>query len=490
MSINIADIVEWSNKIINGSNVNINIYVNSIYIICNNMHNLSNSITVHIPLIKNALEKISEKNIIPEFIKLINLYQHDMENYNKIIIRQYKIDNRILTNNKYYLSEYIFKYINTELLKYILSIHEVLLIIYILKSFHQPNKPLSSNNKKVISDIYIKYFNDLNNDYSLIYLYSFLNENTYNNYLYLNILYEKINNTLSDNENIDIFKKVINTKNYELIQNVILKIKSYYTFNYSLLNTFYGDQKKVDIIIKNFNIPITEDFIILLIRFKYHVDKNTKINNKILEQCSISSFYPYEIDFIPDDNVMKNESKKQNNLKIFKTFHNLGGIITIDHLMNACLIKYNEEMIKYIVESGVKPNEQCLENLKLIYNNNIITNFIDTYLKEEVIKNESLIKLNEKYIFSIEKKNINIDNNFEKKYNINPKILKFFNIENERSIIELKEVFLKYLISNNLIISHYFVIDETLSKLLKNIEKSTIIHINEIENIVSYFIIY
>lgn len=248
MSINIETAVELSNKIISGGNVNLNIFVNGIYILFVNKNYIDNKVAVHIPLIKNAIDKISEKYIIPEFMKLINIYQYDIENYNKILIRQYKLDNRILMNNRYFLSENIYKYFNMELLKYILNIHDVSFIIYFIKSLKQKNYSLSLNDKKILLDILIKYFNDLDNDYSLIYLYSFINDNYYNNdidgYDYTNMLYNKINDTLSNAENIEIFKKTITTRNYELIKSVILKIKNYFSFNFSVINSFYNDQKK------------------------------------------------------------------------------------------------------------------------------------------------------------------------------------------------------------------------------------------------------
>ena len=62
------------------------------------------------------------------------------------------------------------------------------------------------------------------------------------------------------------------------------------------------------------------------------------------------------------------------------------------------------------------------------------------------------------------------------------------NIEKEKSLNELKEIFLNYLINNNLIISHYFIINEDLSSLFDNIKTSTLLSINEIDNIISYFI--
>ena len=124
-----------------------------------------------------------------------------------------------------------------------------------------------------------------------------------------------------------------------------------------MITSFYYDQIKVDIIIKNFNFEITDDLIILLIKYKYSVNKDIKINNKILQECAICNYYPYKVDFVPNNIIMNIESEKINNLNKFKLFHLLGSIITQEHLKNACNIKYNEDMIKYIIDSGIIPNE-------------------------------------------------------------------------------------------------------------------------------------
>ena len=190
---------------------------------------------------------------------------------------------------------------------------------------------------------------------------------------------------------------------------------------------------------------------------------------------------------------MEIESKKINNLTKFKSFHILGSTITIGHLKNACGIKYNEEIIKYIVENGIIPDEECLLIFKNVYKNTIINNFLDNYFGKNLLINNNykLETINEKNLFFIEKKNIKntcSGKEYEEKHIINSKILKFFNIEKEKSLNELKEIFLNYLITNNLIISHYFIIDEGLSLLFDNINKSTMMNINEIDNIISYFI--
>ena len=502
---NIANLLELCDNVLNNTNINIHMFLNVIH----NKNIINNDNILYYPLIKCAVLKLAEKHVSSEFIKIYHLYEKDSDGYNKIVMLQYAFDNNIFMNNRYYLSEYFIKSYNKSLLEYILNKHDVFLNLYLLKALLNKIFTYKNDDNYSILNVYNKFFNDLDENYTLVYFYALINENNQNiNYIkYINTVYGKLKNEFTYEENIDIFKKIIIGKYYDIIVNIILKIKNNFKINLiilsELINSFYFDQFKVDIIIKNFEIEITEELIILLIKYKYSVNKDTKINNKILKECSNYNFYPYIIDFIPDNDIMNIESKKINNLAKFKSFHILGSTITLEHLKNACGIKYNEEMIKYIVENGIIPDEECLLIFKNIYKNTIINNFLDNYLNKKLLitNNDKLETINEKNLFFIEKKNIKnkiIINNIKKnpcpskddeeKYIINYKILKFFNIEKEKSLNELKEIFLNYLIINNLIISHYFIIDDGLSSLFDNIKTSTMMNINEIDNIISYFI--
>ena len=492
---NIAHLLELCNNVLNNTNINIHIFLNAIH----NKNIINNDNIIYYPLIKNAVLKLSEKHISNEFIKIYHLYEKDNDGYNQIVMIQHAFDNNIFMNNRYYLSEYFIKSSNKSLLEYILNKHDVFLNLYLLKAIINKIYTYKSNDDCSTLSVYNKFFNDLDENYRLIYFYALINENNQHiNYIkYINIVYDKLKNEFTYEENIDIFRKIIAGKYYDIIVNIILKIKKDFKINLiilsELINGFYFDQFKVDIIIKNFEMEITEQLIILLIKYKYSVNKDTKINNNILKECANNNFYPYKIDFIPDNNIMEIESKKINNLTKFKSFHILGSTITIGHLKNACGIKYNEEIIKYIVENGIIPDEECLLIFKNVYKNTIINNFLDNYFGKNLLINNNykLETINEKNLFFIEKKNIKntcSGKEYEEKHIINSKILKFFNIEKEKSLNELKEIFLNYLITNNLIISHYFIIDEGLSLLFDNINKSTMMNINEIDNIISYFI--
>jgi hypothetical protein len=87
---------------------------------------------------------------------------------------------------------------------------------------------------------------------------------------------------------------------------------------------------------------------------------------------------------------------------------------------------------------------------------------------------------------SIDKKNIEINNDTE--YILKNKVKIFFNY-NKKTIkyLELYELMLKYLINHKLVIGNYFVINDELCNLLK-INQCTLVNIDQIDNILTYFI--
>ena len=71
---------------------------------------------------------------------------------------------------------------------------------------------------------------------------------------------------------------------------------------------------------------------------------------------------------------------------------------------------------------------------------------------------------------------------------IQNKIKKFFNYTKKTiTITELNELMFKYLINKKLIIGNYFLINNELCNLTK-INQCTIVNIDQLENMLSYFI--
>ena len=86
----------------------------------------------------------------------------------------------------------------------------------------------------------------------------------------------------------------------------------------------------------------------------------------------------------------------------------------------------------------------------------------------------------------VEPKVIIINKDIE--YNLKTKIKNFLNYKRKTiKYDDLYELIIKYLTGNNLIIGNYFVIDNDLSDLLK-INNCSILHIDQIENIMTYLI--
>ena len=78
--------------------------------------------------------------------------------------------------------------------------------------------------------------------------------------------------------------------------------------------------------------------------------------------------------------------------------------------------------------------------------------------------------------------------NLDEKIMLKEKIKKFFSVKkNKIKYVDLLQIMLKYIISNNLVIGNYFVLNNRLSKFL-NINPCVLININEIKNILTYFV--
>ena len=114
---------------------------------------------------------------------------------------------------------------------------------------------------------------------------------------------------------------------------------------------------------------------------------------------------------------------------------------------------------------------------------------IQNPIKNSDLDKEKNIEINDKSTMTVLPRNIKInfkDNSIE--YKLKQKIIKFFKCEKKTiTYSELQEIFLKYLITNKLVIGKYFVINIELSNLLK-INHCVIMDIVQINNILTYFI--
>lgn len=242
-----------------------------------------------------------------------------------------------------------------------------------------------------------------------------------------------------------------------------------------------------------YQFKITTDIIIELLKHGCYINSIEKyvipIDNLILEECSELSYYPYDFNCIPSLKIMLKECQKYTNLEKIKMFKEKGGILNTDCLEKACEIKKNGKVLKYLInDCGIKPTYECLQKFQDTYGIEALDIIMINYTNEksEIKKINNNIILDNESTMTIVKKDIEINHKTE--YLLKNKIKKLFKY-NKKNILyqNLVELMLKYIINNKLIIGNYFIINKELSLLLK-INQCTIINIDQLDNILSYFI--
>lgn len=348
----------------------------------------------------------------------------------------------------------------------------------------------------------------INNNEKEIKKYDKLNstiESLINKPKILKYIYTILAPTLTPDKKLDILNKVVssNILDPELIL-IIMEGKDVVATNITLINllskvyfrTVGAHNAKIiaeiiDIFIM-YGFKITKEIVITLLRKGCYINRIEKypieIDESILEICAELSYYPYDFNCIPPAKVMLKECSKNDNLIQIKKLKEKGGIIDILCLEKACGVKKNGKVIKYIVnECKVNPNDKCLEEFQATYGIDALDLVMKNYsnLKTEPSKVNKL-ELNDDATMSIERKNIEINNDEE--YILKNKIKKFFDYKkNTITFKELNEIMLKYLIKNKLIIGNYFLINSELHNLTK-VNQCTLVNIDQLENVLSYFI--
>jgi len=279
------------------------------------------------------------------------------------------------------------------------------------------------------------------------------------------------------NINYNIYKDIIDDiyKNNNCIKFSINKLKECIEKNEI-------DNNNVDIFIKLNNIEIDKELLKYLIYKKIKIKHNIPIDEELLLCCSIHHFIPYKIDCIPTDDIVS-EVCKYRDIENIKKIIEAGGKIEHTHLLYACNLCENGNIIKYLI-LHTKPDMSILDNLLKTNNNKIYLNVINT---EFYKNNENIVEFNEELLFKIEKNEKDIDNN--QKYLIKCKIRNLLNIKKTKkyNINELLVLFINYLENNRLIIQNYFILNKELSEIIKT-DVNRVLHVSEIKNFVSYFI--
>ena len=249
-----------------------------------------------------------------------------------------------------------------------------------------------------------------------------------------------------------------------------------------------------------YGLVITKEIILKLLDHGCYVNNLEKhditVNGEILAKCASHSYYPYKFDIKPETDILVRECSKYDNLNTIKKLKEFGGIYTRECLEETCKISKNGRVIKYLVnECSVNVSEKCLENFQEAYKIEALDIIMKKYKLHNPDKNNDTvvgkrtIQLDKDSTMTVTPIDINInhqDNSIE--YEVKNKIRKFFDYKKKMiNYIELYELLLKYLISNKLVIGNYFIINEKLSNLLK-INHCTIMNIDQIHNILTYFV--
>jgi hypothetical protein len=238
---------------------------------------------------------------------------------------------------------------------------------------------------------------------------------------------------------------------------------------------------------------ITKDFILRLLDRGCYVNNIEKykidIDNEVVLKMSNLNYYPYEFACIPGIEILLIECSKPNNLEKIKLFKEKGGIYNKDCLIKACSVRKNGKVIKFLInDCNIKPDLDCIKSFQENYGIEALDILIHNYSKSNSsdTKIDRKIEIDNSILISIDKRNFEID--FEYNYNIRSKIKKLLNYKkNLITFKELEELFLKYLINQKLVIGNYFVINSDLCAIIK-INQSTLMNIDEVKNIITYFI--
>ena len=325
-------------------------------------------------------------------------------------------------------------------------------------------------------------------------------------------IYPLISENINSNQKKDIFNKSISTldKNLMLLMLEKKDIQPDINTVIKLIERSYigpggaSNSKQVADIIDllcDYGLIIDKSIVIKLLEKGCYVNNlekhNIKVDNEILAKCANLSYYPYKFDIIPTSDILEKECSKHDNLNTIKKLKEFGGTYTTKCLEEACGITKNGKVIKYLIyDCGVKVTDKCLEKFQQAYKIDALDAIMIKYKSHNPIKNSTsddnsnkYVEINEKSTMTVTPRNIKInikDDSVE--YELKNKIKKFFDYKKKTiKYNDLFEIFLKYLITNKLVIGKYFVVNIELSNLLK-ISHCVIMNTNQIHNILTYFI--
>ena len=461
--------------------------------------------------IVSLIEKLDNKNIIIEPIFFAKYCQFvDDKNGFNILTNQAKLDkdycDKLLVEKNIksqYGSHYSFVTI-------CINNSKINILNYVIENmsfttFNEIIVSLKSINDKCIDSL-IKFINKHSNLMDNKILINLV-DNFINKPQIIKLIYNIISKSDSDISLKKILlERSIKTLNKELIitileetnENLLTRDLLTILINQNYFREIYGSNSNkqtaeiIDIFIL-YGFKVTKELVIDLLNKGCYINNiekyNIEIDNDILEKCAELNYYPYEFDCIPNNKVLMIECNKTNNLDRIKIFKEKGGIFTKNCLENACAVKKNGKVIKFLVnECGIKPDDECLKSFQEAHGMEaleILMKNYDTDKKKE-IKVVNKIEIDTSSLISIDKRDFEID--LEYNYNIRNKVKKLLEYK-KKSITfkELEELILKYLINKKLVIGNYFILNNELASIIK-INQGTLMNIDEVKNIIVYFV--
>ena len=369
-----------------------------------------------------------------------------------------------------------------------------------LRNINERNFEKIDNLYKVIK----KYFDEIfEKDTEIIkFLDTFINKPIIIKYIY---------SLISKSNNCTLIKKAllercIKTYNKELIITILEEstenLASPELLNILLNQNYFREQdgsynskptaEIIDIFVL-YGYEITKDFVLKLLDRGCYVNTIEKykidIDNELVLKMSNLNYYPYEFECVPTTDILLAECSKPNNLDKIKLFKEKGGIYNKECLIKACTVRKNGKVIKYLInDCNIKPDLDCIKSFQDNYGIEALDILIHNYSKNNTSDTKVVrqIEIDNSILVTIDKRDFEVD--MECSYNIRSKIKKLLNYKkNVITFQELEELFLKYLINQKLVIGNYFVVNSDLCSIIK-INQSTLLNINEVKNIITYFI--
>lgn len=246
----------------------------------------------------------------------------------------------------------------------------------------------------------------------------------------------------------------------------------------------------------DYNFTITKEIVILLLTKGCYINNIERngfvIDIEILEKCCELNYYPYEFTCIPNKKIMLLECSR-NNLNTLIMLKEKGGIIDVDCLNSAVSLRRNGKIIKYIINNcNVNPNTETLRLFQEVNGIECLDLLVSNFKSGSVCASAgtgiSTTCLDPQSLLTIEPLSTDLEINYDCEYILHNKIKKLLGYKRNKIVYcELEKLLFKYLIDNKLVIANYFILNDDFANIIK-MDKGVIMHIDQIKNMIPYFV--